>query len=305
MNSTGRFGTWAAAFALAALGAAASFAPSAQAQNSSQFTLLGSPSAQGAAIPPEQQFVHPITDPYFHEDSFITTDARAWFVYHKFPEGGAINGGDAKVYAVQFRLAITDRLQLVAYKDGYTDFSSGLLDASGWNDVGAGLKYALIQDWVNQFHISIGMGYEFAIGDQKVLQNNSEIRAWASVNKGFGPLHLGATLNVFYATSTDEPLGYSDYFSYHLHADYYVCKWFSPVVELNGYHAYNKHGDVSPFSGIDVTNLGGGDDVATVGIGGEFRVCKGFSLRAAYELPITSGDDLYGYRITASAVINF
>jgi len=209
------------------------------------FTLFGK--SEVNSIKDEQRAVAPISDPYFHEDSFVSSDLRAWGIYQKFPKGGLINGGDAKVYALQFRLAITDRLQLVAYKDGYSDLSAGLIDEEGWNDVAAGLKYAVIQDWKNEFHLAIGLGYEFPIGDAKVLQNNGEIRAWASVNKGFGKLHLGATLNVFYATSTDEALGHSDYLSWHLHADYYLCKWFSPVIEVNGYHAYNKHDAVAGF----------------------------------------------------------
>lgn len=31
-------------------------------------------------------------------------------------------------------------------------------------------------------------------------------------------------------------LGNSDTFTWHLHADYQVCKYFSPVLEVNGYH---------------------------------------------------------------------
>lgn len=280
----------------------ASLAPLAAAQHGN-FVLFGKANPEGAAAPAEHRFVHPITSPYFHEDSFITTDVRAWFVYHNFPNGGTINGGDAKVYALQARVALTDRLQLVAYKDGYTDLSAGLIDEEGWNDLAAGLKYNLIQDWKNQFHLSIGAGYEFPIGDAKVLQNDGEVRGWASVNKGFGPLHLGATFNVFYATSRDEPLGHSDYISWHAHADYYLCKWLSPVIELNGYHAYNKNDEVVGFSGIDVTNLGGGSDVVSLGMGAEVRPCKGVGLRGAYEIPLTDGDDMYGWRLTFSAVI--
>lgn len=71
------------------------------------FVLFGT-NKPAAAVKPEQKFVHPISSPYFHEDSFVTSDVRAWFVYHNFPSGGVINGGDAKVYAAQVRLALTD-----------------------------------------------------------------------------------------------------------------------------------------------------------------------------------------------------
>lgn len=268
------------------------------------FVLFGTPNP-AAKVPAEQKFVAPLTTPYYHEDSFITSDVRAWFAYHDFPNGGAIDGGSAKVYAVQLRLALTDRLQLVAYKDGYVDFDAGLTNDSGWNDVAAGLKWNFLQDWENQFHAAVGVGYEFPIGDPSVLQNDDEIRVWASVNKGFDKLHLGGTINVTFPIGGEDALGDSTRLIWNLHADYYVCEWFSPVVELNGIHSIDDGDEVVPFSGIDVANLGGGDDVVTLGIGAEIRATENIAVRAAYELPLTSGDDLYGYRWTASIVYSF
>ncbi|QOV88952.1 hypothetical protein [Humisphaera borealis] len=270
-----------------------------------QFVLFPS-SEKAPEVKPENTFVHPVTSPYFHEDAFVTTDARAWFLYHDFPSGGVIDGGNAKVYALQVRVALTNQLQLVAYKDGYTDFDAGLLQDDGWNDLAAGLKWTPIQNHEKQFYLSVGAGYEFPVGDPGVLQNDGEVRVWAAVNKGFGPLHLGGTVNFFYPTSRgDEPLGYSETMSWHFHADYYVCQWFSPVVEVNGYHVLNKHNEAVPFSGIDVTNLGGGDDVISLGLGAELRPMEKLGLRAAWETPLTSGDDLFGWRVTVSAVISF
>lgn len=270
------------------------------------FVLFGENfKGSGAQYTPEQKFVHPISAPYFSEDSFITTDLRGWFLYHKFPRGGIIDGGDAKVYAAEIRVALTEQIQFVAYKDGYTDLDSGLLQDDGWNDVAAGLKWNFLQDWKNQFHAAVGAGYEFPIGDPDILHNNGEVRLWGSVNKGFGPLHLGATGNVFFGMSNDEPFGNSDYFSWHAHVDYYVCKAFSPVIEFNGYHVFNKNDEVLPFSGIDITNLGGGDDVVTMAVGGEIRPCEPFAIRGAYEFPLTNGDDLIDYRVTLSFVWSF
>ncbi len=271
------------------------------------FVLFGNPNEAAAAVPDEHRFVHPITAPYFHEDSFITTDIRAWFLYHDFPTVNAIAGGNAKVGALQARLALTDRLQLVAYKDGYADFDSGAVDAEGWMDVAAGLKFNVIQDWENQLHVSIGAGYELSIGDNQVLQDDDEWRLWASVNKGFDRLHLGGTLNYFIAADKGQALGNSDHLSWHLHADYYICEWFSPVVEFNGYHVIDEGAVALPFSGVDVANLGGdaSESVITYGIGGELRPWKGVGLRAAYEAPITDANDLFGYRWTFSLVLSF
>lgn len=272
-----------------------------------KFVLFGDgfKGQEPADFKPEHRFVHPVSSPYFHEDSFVTSDVRLYALYHKFPSGGVLNGGDAQVYAAQVRVALTDKIQLVAYKDGYTDMDSGLIDDSGFNDIAAGLKWNFLQDWKNQLHLAVGAGYELALGDPSILHNNDEFRFWASANKGFDRLHLGITGNLFVPCDDDSALGESVYASWHLHADYYVCKHFSPTIELNGYHVIDEANEVVPISGIDVTNLGGGDDVITMAIGGEIRPCSGFAVRAAYEFPLTDGEDIYGYRLTFSAVLSF
>lgn len=271
------------------------------------FTLFGSPSSEGNALPEERVAAHPITDPYFHEDSFVTTDARFWFLYHSFPDSTALKGGDAQDYALQLRLALTDRLQLVAYKDGYLHVNSGLVKESGWNDLAAGLKYNLIQDWKNDFHASVGLGYQFPVGDPSVFQNIQELRAWGSLNKGFDRLHLGFTFNYLTLTGNQGPLGSSDRITLHFHGDYYVCKWFSPILESNMYFATDRGREVPgiTFSAADVGNIGGGSDLITGAVGVEVRPFEHTAIRAAYETDLTSGDSLYGYRVTVSLIYSF
>ncbi len=269
------------------------------------FVLFGQPNAAAHESPAEHRFVHPVTAPFEHEDAFVTTDVRAWYLYHDFPSSGSLAGGSGYGLAAQIRLALTDSIQLVAYKDGYLNLDTGLIDADGLVDVGAGLKWNFYQDWENQLHVSVGAGYEFKLGNGKVLNNDDELRLWVSANKGFDRLHLGLNANVFLADEKTNGLGNSDRFSWHLHADYYLCDWFSPVIEFNGYHSISDEGQVIPESGADLLNLGGGDDLVTVGIGGEIRPMKNVAIRAAYEMPVTDKSSLFGYRWTISLVWSF
>jgi hypothetical protein len=251
--------------------------------------------------------VHPITGPYWNEDSFIGTDLRPVFAYHNFP-GEIFGGGRALVYAAQLRVQITKQLQLVAYKDGYMDIQTKGYRADGWNDLAAGLKFAFLQNDTLQLHSAIGVGYEFASGDDNVLQDDDEVRFWWSINKGFNRLHLGATVNYFIATDNgNDPFGDSNHLSWHFHADYEVCKWFSPVVEVNGYHVLDEGDVVTPFSGDDVLNLGGNksENTITAALGAEVRPCSRFAIRAAYERAINDDHDLFGHRWTFSSVIKF
>lgn len=296
--------TTAASLALFFIAAAAPLAPAQHAG----FVLFGDPNPDAAAAPPENRHVHGITAPYYNEDSFVTSDLRFWYAYHDFPNFGALGGGHGHVAALQVRIALTSTLQFVAYKDGLLSLDTGLIDETGINDVGAGLKFNFWQDFKHQFHAAVGAGYEFPWGDAKALQNDANARLWISADKGFERLHFGATANFLIETGDDDALGNSDRFIWNFRTDYYLCTWFSPVLNFNGYHALDDGDEVVPFSGLDLINLGGGDDVVTIGIGGEFRPfpdMPNLQFRTAYETPLTQGDDLFGYRWTFSFIWSF
>ncbi|MHC5114706.1 MAG: hypothetical protein ACYTGP_09790 [Planctomycetota bacterium] len=294
------------ATAFIAVSAVALWTPDALGQHA-QTVLFGDPNELALTIDPSEQFVHPVTAPYFHEDSFVTSDVRGVYIYHDFPQSSAIGGGRAWVLAAQLRLALTDRLQFVAYKDGIVDFQTGAVDDDGLMDIAAGIKWNFLQDWENQFHAAVGAGYEIRMGNGDVLQNDDEWRLWGSINKGFDKLHLGGTLNLFFAGDRDNGLGNSDRLSWHVHADYFVTEWFSPLLEVNGYHHINDGSAVLPFQGVDVANLGGvsSEWVVTMGLGAELRLIDDFAFRLAYEWPLSDKDDLFGYRWTASVVWSF
>ena len=271
------------------------------------FTLLGGSSE---SPPPEKMTVSPISAPFLHEDAFVTTDLRAWYITHEL---GQINGS-VDVAAVQARLALVENIQLLAYKNGYTMFNDTDLDPildDGWNDIGLGIKYAIFQDWGSQTHIAIGFGYEFGVGDDQVLQDTDEYRFWLSINKGFGKLHFGAMTNYIIADGKYDGLfGNSDMLTVHLHADYYLFKWLSPIIELNGY--FVQEGDSSTgaiFSGVDLGSINGGEDNDTItyALGFELRpFCESLGLRAAYEAQLNNDEEsLFGYRWNFSAVLKF
>ena len=290
-----------ASLALVAIGAHA------HAQHA-ELVLFGESNEAGLALAPERRHVHPLTAPFYAEDSFVTSDVRVWYLYHSFPSTIALDGGNAKAYAAQVRLALTDRLQFVAYKDGWLELDTGLIDDEGLVDLAAGIKWNFLQDWENDTHAAVGLGYELGIGDDDVLQDDDELRLWGSFNQGFDRLHVGGTANFLFATDSEDALGDADRASWHLHADYWINEQWSPVVEFNGYHVLDE-GDNTPlpFSGVDVANLGGGssEGVVTSGVGFEFRALEDLAFRAAYEFPLTDNEDLFGYRWTASAVWAF
>lgn len=288
-------------------GALALIALAASPLSAQTFTLFGDPPK---AITGDDKFVAPVTSPYYSENSFISSDVRAWYVHHSF-NGDSILGPDSSAndYAAQVRLALTDRLQLVAYKDGYLDYEGSVVNSEGWNDVAAGLKWQWYRDDELKLYSAFGAGYEFCWGESRALQNDGEARVWGSVDKGFGKLHTGATLNYRFATSDDNrDNGNCDILSWHLRADYRVTEYFSPVVEFNGYHVTNDSDSGLPLNGADVVNFGATDADPTIsaGFGLELRINESLAVRGAYEVPLTDNDDsLYGTRLTFSLMFEF
>src|SRR3546814_9650748 len=67
------------------------------------------------------RYVPPLTNPVFNETPYITTEARAIYLYNRLPDDFVTGGGYVNLVALQLRLALTERLGFIATKDGYAD----------------------------------------------------------------------------------------------------------------------------------------------------------------------------------------
>src|SRR5688572_8992233 len=118
--------------------------------------------------------VSPVANPLFFEDPHARTEIRPIFAYHRIGDdlldGAGLKGvseGDARYYAVQVRWAVTDRLALIATKDGYldTDFENvPSLSNDGWADIAFGAKYAVIRNEEKEFILTPGIKLEIPTG---------------------------------------------------------------------------------------------------------------------------------------------
>jgi len=279
-----------------------------------------------------QGFVPPSSAPYLFEDPFITTGLSSWVVWHRFPHHSAFDGGDARVYALQVRVALTDRLALIATRDGYMDVRPGLdlLDSElGWADLEAGFKYALI-DWPEeQFILSPSLRFLIPSGSRATYNGNGDGAITPGLSFGFG--RFGAHL--LGNTGIQIPLDGGDQSTlvfYNLHLDYALLTYLVPFVELNGYlYADGGNGEFSldtdlgnlslstaqaalgksGFDGLDVTNLGSegidGNEVVTLALGARVPLTGGLSFSAAYEFPLTARQDILKDRVTLNVAWEF
>jgi hypothetical protein len=250
-------------------------------------------------------------------------------MHHRFPNdlnlanGGSVPfGGDLDLYALQFEIALNERLSIVAMKDGYVDFNpdNTFTADEGFANVGGGLKYAFLYDPTNQFVASASAMFEFPIGDEEIFQGEGDGNVNLTVQgvKLHGPWQFAAGSGI--QIPIDDSFSTQGFLSSHV--SYEVSPYFIPVLELNWFHVFDEgDGDsrfssqvggavpaVAPSEGADLLNWGAGasEDYVTLGVGFRSDLTDNFSLGFAYEVPLTDEEDnITKDRFTVDAIFKF
>lgn len=259
-------------------------------------------------------FVGPISNPIFSKDPRTLTEVRGLFIQNWIPSGHPVfPNGNYQVYAVQARVALTERLSLIADKDGYGVINPENGDQQdGWLNVAAGLKYLLIRDVENQFLVSVGAQYELQSGEAQVFQSqgDGQLAVFGTVGKEFmGNAHFLGTIGHSFPIDRVYNTGflYTD-----LHLDYGLWGWFYPLVELNWFH-YTSGGNWGiPHAvgeGDGHINFGtsgmNGDNLVTVAVGAKAKLNRHVDVGIAWETPISNREDLIQNRITTELILRY
>ena len=253
------------------------------------------------------EFISPMTNPVFFEDPRNLTEARFIFLNHKVPLTAA--GGDVQLYALQIRAALSDRLSLIATKDGYIVSSNPLID-DGWADISAGLKYLLYSDPGAQRLASAGVVYELPVGTPDAAQGNGDgtfdIFLTAGSQLGCNGHWIGAGGFVLPADDEAESTWcyISNHFDYEFHSRYYA------LMEFNWYHWLESGGNGIPgIEGGDLFNFGStgvaGNDIVTGAFGLKYKPSGNTELGVAWELPLTERRDVLENRITFDWILRY
>ena len=271
-------------------------------------------------------FVAPLSMPYIFEDPFITTGLSAHYIWHEFPNDSITAGGDANVYALQIRVALTDRLSFIATQDGYMQFRPDLSllddDASGWMNLMAGLKYALIEMPEERFILTPSLRFQTAQGSSDVLAGNGNGIWVPGVSFGWGPGPVRILGSVVAELPLDGDENSSPLF-WNLHLSVPLMAGFTPLIELNGIHILDDGDgempvklvngavipietafdalDVEPEEGNDVLNFGSqgvkGNDLVSFTVGARMQLMREVSLGVGWEHPVTRRKDLLQNRL--------
>ncbi|OYV06771.1 MAG: hypothetical protein CFE26_04460 [Verrucomicrobiales bacterium VVV1] len=275
----------------------------------------------------------PISNPTLFDLALPTTNIHPLIMFHQLPDfvqttaGLVPMGGDVQVYALQFEIALTDRLSFVANKDGYVDINPDTTplwsDQSGFANLGAGFKYAFILDPASGTALSGTMTFEIPTGNHDVFQGegNGGVNLILNGLKLVGDWQFAGSAGVQIPFSDQQAT--SSFVS--AHASYEVCKYFIPLIELNWFHVldtgdgrpnfFSQAGGAVPviaqFEGGDLLNFGAGNafanrDFVTAAIGFRSRLMDNVDAGVAYEFPLTSEENgIMKDRITVDVVWKF
>lgn len=277
-------------------------------------------------------FVMPMQMPYLFEDPFITSGLNLVGIWHDYPNGSALGGGEIWVLALQARLAITDRLAFIATKDGFVFHrpnSPLLSNKEGFFDIAAGFKYALIDMPERNFILTPSFRIDIPVGQRKVFSGNGGGEAIPAVSAawGVGDFHVIAQLGGRIPFKGDKE---SSQFFWNAHLDYALLPWLVPFFEVGGMH-YTSSGDGSlgidtslgqlplstvqaalgtgPFEGADVANLGSqaisGADIYIGTFGVRAPIGEHVSLGVSYDVPFSERKDIYKQRVSMMLTYEF
>jgi hypothetical protein len=269
--------------------------------------------------------ISPVANPIYFEDPRITSEVRPIYAYHSLPStfsfsGGAVPlGGRAQVMAVQLRYALTDRLAIIATKDGYIEFQPAhtLAHKYGWGDLAAGLKYAVVDNKDSQLIVTPGFTVTVPTGSTDVYQDHGsgQENIFVSAEKGFKNLHLTGNIGVVIPNTFDKN---TSQLHYSAQVDYYVHQYFIPFAVVNGYTVLsngrnqgNQSLNAVPLNteGYDLINFGScaarGTTQMTAGAGFRTRILKNLDFGAAYEFGIVHPVGIFAGRVTADVIFRF
>ncbi|MCE9607297.1 MAG: hypothetical protein K8U03_20620 [Planctomycetia bacterium] len=260
-------------------------------------------------------FISPASNPLFFEDPRTLTELRFHFANQWIPHANPVfQGGTAQFLAAQIRVALTQRLSIIATKDGYLWLNPGnptVPGTEGFADVAAGLKYNLFRNPASQTIVSVGGTFELDTGAHRVFQGrgDGEFHLFSSAGQSLfdGVAHwvTGSGLRLPTDTEARSSMWYwSNQWDVKLTERVYVLSG------VNWFHWFDA-GNTVPvnFEGQDLINLGAsgvaGHDVVTGSLGMRYRFGRMNETGVCWEYPLTDRRDLLQSRLYVDLCLRF
>jgi hypothetical protein len=248
-----------------------------------------------------------MTNPVYFEDPRNLTEARVIFLNNQVP-GAVLGGGPVQLLATQLRAALTERLSVIATKDGYIFAGDDSPPLEGWANVALGLKYNFYANAARQELLSAGVRVEMPTGSYSNMQGNSGSSQFDMFLTG--GKQLGERSHIESAAGFRLPADPNDLnqqFYWSLHLDRRLAN--RPIyglLEFNWYHWMSDVQGGPTFGGLDLWNLGSdevaGTNIVTGAFGLKWKPRSSIEAGVCWEVPLTARRDILDNRITADLI---
>lgn len=266
-------------------------------------------------------FISPMINFVFFEDPRTVTELRPIYLNHNVPSTIGSNiaaGGSVQLYAMEIRLRLTEKLSLIATKDGYiVDNTGGTLTTildDGWADVTLGLKYNVLRDRCKGRLASIGFTYELPIGSTRALQDigDGEFHMFLTAGQRLldGDAHFLTSVGYRLPVDTavqNSAIHWSNHLDYRIHKKLYV------LTELAWWHWTDDASDPAAaalgVAGQDLFNLSvnniAGNNLVTQNVGVKYKPNGHIEAGVAYEFPLTEFKDIIDNRLQVDLILRY
>ena len=255
-------------------------------------------------------FISPLSNPFFFEDPRSLTEVRTIFLENSFPAN--ISGGDAQMYSAQFRGRLTDRLSVIAPNVGYFQVNQASNNAApvGFASAPIGVKYNFIRNVESQFLVSGGITYfippNFANFNQPA---DGDLHFFLTGGKCIfdrGHWLSGTGFRIPMNNNWGTQFWYwSNQWDYEI-----VDNWF-PLLGVNWWHYMSSSGVAggSPVTGLDLINIPNanvaGTNVVSGVVGLRWKATDRLTVGSGYEFPLTSRKDILQNRLYADVIFRY
>lgn len=255
------------------------------------------------------RFISPLSNPFFFEDPRSLTEARGIFIENSVPSG--VGGGDAQVWAAQFRGRLTDRVSVIAPRLSYFQVNqAGGGAPQGFLSAPVGLKYNFIRDVDRQLLVSAGITY-FIPGSASAISNFGDGDFHFFLTGGKQIFDRGHWLSATgFRIPADSNWG-TQFWYWSNQWDYEVVDHWYGLFGVNWFHWMKNAGNnfTGGVAGLDFINLPtngvAGNNVATGVVGAKWKPNGHLEVGAGFEFPLTDREDILRNRAYADVIFRY
>lgn len=255
-------------------------------------------------------FISPISNPFFFEDPRSLTEVRGIFIENALPR--QLDGGDFQLYAAQIRGRVTDRVSIIAPRLASLNVNQGNDPGSpdGFLTAPVGFKYNFLRDAERQLLVSGGLTY-FIKGSSSAFSNFGDGDYHLFLTAGKQIFDRGHWLSASGFRLPGNMNWGTQLWYWSNQWDYEVVDGIYGLVGINWFHwmrsaNLDSGSNVTGLDIIDIPVVGiAGANVVTATAGVKWKPNPHCEVGSGFEFPLTDRTDILKNRLYVDFIVRY